>query len=124
MFRLEGLRVAAALQPVAAHPGTSLRAAGRYTNVVLASLVVAVLLTGTGSLGSTFAFLNTQIVLAANGVATAKLFALTDVTAVAQAGGNVLISWSNVSWASGGYSIRRSTIATGPFTQIGTAGAG
>ncbi|HYR15764.1 MAG TPA: hypothetical protein VEQ67_16345, partial [Mycobacterium sp.] len=87
---------------MAAHPGASLRAAGRHTNLVLASLVVAVLLTGTGSLGSTFAFLNTQIALAANGVATAKLFAVTDVTAVAQSGGKVLLSWSNVSWASGG----------------------
>ena len=34
----------AARYPVAADPRASLRAAGRYTNIVLASLVVAVLL--------------------------------------------------------------------------------
>jgi hypothetical protein len=114
---------AAIARAFAARPRASLRAGSRYTNIVLASLVVAVLLTGTGSIGGTFAFLTTQSALASNGVATAKLFALTDVTAVSQAAGNVLITWSNVSWASSGYSIRRSTVATGPFVQIGTTGA-
>ena len=106
------------------HPRASLRAGSRYANIVLASLVVAVLLVGTGPIPATFAFFNAQTALPSNAVATAKLFALTDVTAVAQAAGAVLLLWSDVSWASSGYSIRRGTVITGPFTQIGTTGAG
>src|SRR5579859_2359355 len=124
MPRLERLPVRAARDALADRPWRSAHHATRYTNLILASLVAAVLLTGTGSLGGTFAFLKTQSALASNGVATAKLFALTDVTAVAQAAGAVLLSWSDVSWASAGYSIRRGTAVTGPFTQIGTSAAG
>src|SRR5579859_2766026 len=124
MPRLERLPVRAARDALADRPWRSAHHATRYTNLILASLVAAVLLTGTGSLGGTFAFLKTQSALASNGVATAKLFALTDVTAVAQAAGAVLLSWSDVSWASAGYSIRRGTAVTGPFTQIGTTAAG
>jgi hypothetical protein len=36
----------------------------------------------------------------------------------------VLITWSNESWSSGGYSTRRGTVSTGPFTQIGAVASG
>jgi Bacterial Ig-like domain len=43
---------------------------------------------------------------------------------VAKPGGSIVISWSAPSWATSGYSIRRSTSSSGPFTQIGTTAAG
>src|SRR5207237_316258 len=45
-------------------------------------------------------------------------------TAVPKAGGAVLITWSAPSWASGGYSVRRGTSVSGPFTEIGTTASG
>src|SRR5437879_597764 len=123
MPRLERLNLHAARDALAARPGPCVRAAARYANVILVSLVVAVLLAGTGSLNGTFAFFNTTTALASNGVATAKLFALTDVTAVAKAAGSNQISWSDASWATNGYSVKRGTAITGPFTQIGTTAA-
>ena len=124
MRRLEPDDLRPAHNASADRPRRSVRHATRYANLVLASLVAGVLLSGTGSLGGTFAFLKTQSALASNGVATAKLFALTDVTAVAQVAGAIQVAWSDASWATSGYSIKRGTSAGGPFTQIGTTAAG
>src|SRR5947209_8219123 len=102
----------------------ALKGIRRSTNLILVSLVAAVVLVGTGPLAGTWAFFSVQDAMAANAVGTAKLFAPTDVTAVAKSAGGILLTWSAPSWAANGYSVRRGTTATGPFSQIGTTASG
>jgi hypothetical protein len=77
-----------------------------------------------GSSPTTAAYLSVTLSNASNVVATAHQFTISDVTAVAKPGGSLLISWSAASWAAGGSSVRRSTSASGPFTEIVLAAAG
>src|SRR5579859_1522374 len=87
----------------------------RYGNALLGGLLVWVML---GASPTTAAYLSATLADASNVVATAKQFTISDVTAVAQPAGSLLISWSPASWAAGGYSVRRSTSPLGPFAQI------
>ncbi|HEV7662352.1 MAG TPA: Ig-like domain-containing protein, partial [Chloroflexota bacterium] len=102
-----------------------LRRAGRHVlklgNGLLGGLVVWVLV---GSSPGTAAYLSTTRTDAANVLSTAKQFTISDVTALAQPGGSVLVSWSAASWAGGGYSVRRGTSPTGPFAEIVVVPAG
>src|SRR5207302_6397418 len=68
-------------------PGQNLRGVFPYTNLILSSLILAVLLASSGPLSGTWAFFTVQRALASNAVGTAKLFAPTDATAVPKAGG-------------------------------------
>ena len=102
------------------------RAGARHVHALLSSLVGATLL-ASGSPAGTWAYFSLQAGVPANSVGSAKMFAPTDTAAVAQAAGKILVSWSDTSWATNGYSIRRSTSATGPFdasAEVGTTAAG
>ena len=102
-----------------------LRLPGRHTlkigNALLGGLLVWVML---GSSPTTAAYLSVALADASNVVATAKQFIISDVAAVAKPAGSILVSWSAASWAAGGYSVRRSTSASGPFAEIVVVGAG
>ena len=77
-----------------------------------------------GSSPGTAAYLSTTFADAGNVVATAKTFTISDANVVPLPGGSLQLSWSAASWAAGGYSIRRATTPTGPFSQVGTVASG
>src|SRR5437762_1848997 len=90
-------------------------------NALLGGLVVWVML---GSTPTTAAFLSVTRSDGSNILSTATQFTISDVTAVAQPGGHILVSWSAASWAGGGYSVRRAALPAGPFAEIVVAAAG
>jgi hypothetical protein len=90
-------------------------------NALVGGLVVWVLL---GSTPTTAAFLSVTRSDGSNVLSTAKQFTISDVTAVAQPGGHILVSWSAASWAGGGYSVRRGALPAGPFAEIVVVAAG
>src|SRR5258708_2983682 len=65
-------------------------------NALLGGLVVWVML---GSSPGTAAYLSATRSGGSNVLSTATQFTISDVTAVAQPGGQVLVSWSAASWA-------------------------
>ncbi|HEY3057479.1 MAG TPA: Ig-like domain-containing protein [Chloroflexota bacterium] len=77
-----------------------------------------------GSTPGTAAFLTASQTDSANVLATAKQFTISDVAAVAQPGGGILVTWSAASWSAGGYSVRRATNPAGPFADLVVVGAG
>jgi hypothetical protein len=102
-----------------------LRRASRYPlklgNALLGGLVVWVML---GSSPGTAAYLSATRSGGSNILSTATQFTISDVTAVAQPGGHILVSWSAASWAGGGYSVRRAALPAGPFAEIVVVAAG
>ena len=92
--------------------------AGAYTNALLSSVLVSVLLVGTGPVSGTWASFTASQPDASNMLATAKQFTISDVAAVAKPGGTVVLTWSAATWALGGYSVRHSALIGGPFTEI------
>jgi hypothetical protein len=100
-----------------------LRRASRYPlklgNALLGGLVVWVML---GSSPGTAAYLSATRSGGSNVLSTATQFTISDVTAVAQTGGHILVSWSAASWAGGGYSVRRAALPAGPFAEIVVVG--
>src|SRR5207302_219824 len=97
------------------------RAGARYANAALSSVIGAVMLASAGPTAQTYALFSLTSQIGSNAIGSAKNFALFDVSAVASSGGQVLISWSDASWATAGYSVRRGTSSSGPFTQVGSA---
>jgi Bacterial Ig-like domain len=102
------------------------RSAAAYTNALLASLLVSVLLVGTGPVSGTWASFTASQPDASNVLATAKQFTISDLVAVGPPGGTIVLTWSAASWAQGGYSVRRRAGLTGPFDPIvgGTTAVG
>src|SRR5579864_2543657 len=93
----------------------------RAINAILGGLLVAVML---GSSPTTAAYLTTTLSDASNVIGTAKQFTVSDLTAVARPAGAVQLAWSAASWAAGGYSVRRGTSPSGPFSEITVIPAG
>src|SRR5579864_1787897 len=93
----------------------------RAINAILGGLLVAVML---GSSPTTAAYLTTTLSDASNVIGTAKQFTVSDLTAVARPAGHVQLAWSAASWAAGGYSVRRGTSPSGPFSEITVMPAG
>src|SRR5450631_157169 len=89
---------------------TARKRAGAYTNALLSSLLVSILLVGTGPVSGTWASFTSSQPDAPNMLATAKQFTISDVAAVARPGGTVVLTWSAATWALGGYSVRHSTL--------------
>ena len=97
---------------------------GAYTNALLSSLLVSILLVGTGPVSGTWAsFTASPLPDSSNVLATAKQFTISDLAAVAKPGGSVSLTWSAATWAKGGYSVRSSaTGVAGSFTEIPLVG--
>src|SRR5450432_4212302 len=91
---------------------------GAYTNALLSSMLVSILLVGTGPVSGTWASFTASQPDAPNVLGTAKQFTISYVAAVAMPGGTIVLTWSAATWALGGYSVRHSTFNGGPFTEI------
>lgn len=98
------------------------RRLGRFSEIGLVLLALLLFVAGR-TVGDTIAYFTSAQSLPINTLASAKLFAPTDISAVAGAGGKIVVSWSKISWATNGYSVRRSTSSVGPFSEIGTTNA-
>lgn len=123
--RIGGLRLRERVGSAAGHARlvrgvlrSARKRAGAYTNALLSSLLVSVLLVGTGPVSGTWASFTSSQPDAPNVLATAKQFTISDVVAVATPGGTIVLTWSAATWALGGYSVRHSMLVGGPFTEI------
>lgn len=98
------------------------RRSAQLSAVAVVLLAGALFLAGR-AVGDTIAYFTTAKDVTGTSLATAKQFALTDVAAVAAPGGNIVLFWSGATWATNGYSVQRSAVSGGPYTEIGTTNA-